>query len=383
PAFTPFEEIDENTNPDSAYLVACYYVAEEGDTPVVDDNEIRVVGSADWLGSWDPANSVGLMNKVSMGVYQITFEDVAIGNYFFKFTNHGTWDENWGVEGANGSDIPLDVAELSNVTITFYIADGSYEIEIVPVPVIMLGDYYVAGSAGLCGSEWVPNDESNRMVDNGDGSYSITYTDIAAGSYEFKFTKGTWDENWGVGGANGGNIPVELTALSDVTITFYEADGSYDVTITPKDDPIDPPIDPPVDDPILSDYYVAGNSGLCGSEWDAADANNRMTDNGDGTYTITYNNVAAGTYEFKITKGNWDENWGVGGANGGNVSVTMDSAGSVTITFNAATGEITVNNKQAAPPISTGDVSLDGIFFVMILAAMGVVATVVCKKKFF
>ena len=142
-------------------------------------------------------------------------------------------------------------------------------------------------------------------------------------------------------------------------------------------------VTPPDTNPTLSDYIVAGNSGLCGSEWDPADDNNRMLDNGDGTFTITYNNIPAGTYEFKIAKGSWDENWGAGGANGGNVSITLDSVGSVTIVFNPTTGEISVNNQQAVPPVATGDANMDGMFFAMILAAMGVVAVVCCKKKFF
>ena len=51
------------------------------------------------------------------------------------------------------------------------------------------------------------------------------------------------------------------------------------------------------------DYYcIAGTM----NGWNS-DSTDRLTDNGDGTYTITFANMAAGTYEFKFTKnGSWD-----------------------------------------------------------------------------
>lgn len=132
---------------------------------------------------------------------------------------------------------------------------------------------------------------------------------------------------------------------------------------------------------VLSDYIVAGTSGLCGSEWDPADSANRMIDNGDGTYSITFKGVAVGSYEFKITKGSWAENWGIGGPNGSNVPVNVETISDVNITFNPTTGEIMVNNEEAAP--ATGDVNMTGLVFVVALASMSVVAIVSVKKKFF
>lgn len=87
-------------------------------------------------------------------------------------------------------------------------------------------------------------------------------------------------------------------------------------------------------------YYVAGNAGLCnGKEWDASAAENAMSDpDGDGIYSITYTNVAAGTYEFKVTDGTWINCWP-----GSNYKLTLDSACDVTIHFNSATTEITVD----------------------------------------
>lgn len=58
-------------------------------------------------------------------------------------------------------------------------------------------------------------------------------------------------------------------------------------------------------------YIVAGSGSLCGSDWNPADENNRMTDpEGDGIFTKSYANVAAGTYELKVTVGSWSKSWG-------------------------------------------------------------------------
>lgn len=90
------------------------------DAPAVDvSGEYRVVGDAEWLGAWDPANSVGLMTETSAGVYEITFKDVAVGEYQFKITKNGTWADNWGKDGFNTDNIALNVTVAGDVTIVF------------------------------------------------------------------------------------------------------------------------------------------------------------------------------------------------------------------------------------------------------------------------
>ena len=55
-------------------------------------------------------------------------------------------------------------------------------------------------------------------------------------------------------------------------------------------------------------HVVAGDAGLCnGVNWDPTSALNLMTLGEDGIYRITYENVPAGTYNFKVTtNGAWD-----------------------------------------------------------------------------
>ena len=59
-------------------------------------------------------------------------------------------------------------------------------------------------------------------------------------------------------------------------------------------------------------YYVAGVGAQCGSEWNPGDEANKMTLDSDGLYKKTYENVPAGSYEFKVTDGTWSNCWGNG-----------------------------------------------------------------------
>lgn len=88
--------------------------------------DYRVVGSTDWMGNWDPANALGLMTEVSDGVYEITFKNVAVGNYEFKITKDGTWDNAWGEGGKGGqNNIPMVVSVAGDVTVRLNVGTGA------------------------------------------------------------------------------------------------------------------------------------------------------------------------------------------------------------------------------------------------------------------
>ena len=96
-------------------------------------------------------------------------------------------------------------------------------------------------------------------------------------------------------------------------------------------------------------WTVAGTAGLCGSAWNTTDTNNDMTyDEEKGLFIKVYENVPAGTHEFKVAKNHsWDVAYPLA-----NKSFTVDVAGStVIITFNSDTKEITV--EITAPHIHT------------------------------
>ena len=98
--------------------------------------------------------------------------------------------------------------------------------------------------------------------------------------------------------------------------------------------------------PLFAAYYVAGN-GTTGNPW--CDGKNwvvngsPMTDMGDGLWSITFQNVPVGSYEFKVTNGQstWIgvkkfsadcSNLYAGGAD--NVTFSIEQAQDITITYN-------------------------------------------------
>lgn len=107
-------------------------------------------------------------------------------------------------------------------------------------------------------------------------------------------------------------------------------------------------------------FILAGDAGLAGSSWDPADANNELKNvEGTTTYSITYKNVAPGSYPYKIlqdpeNKG-WDLAWGNGSGGGGNRSLEVSAPADVTIS-------IDTEKKPAADEVDTGvDVAFDYI----------------------
>ena len=101
--------------------------------------------------------------------------------------------------------------------------------EALAVPVVTY-DYYIVGS--LVGG-WDPK---QKGIEKDGELYKATFTDLAAGEYEFKITKGDWAQQWnysnldkayeevsegkdGEGNPNG-NIKIVTTAVKTITVNF-------------------------------------------------------------------------------------------------------------------------------------------------------------------
>ena len=211
------------------------------------------------------------------------------------------------------------------------------------IPVTPSGSYYVAG----LNDNW---DAQAYPMTNG----SLTIN-LEAGNYQFKITDGTWGDagvnNWGYYYYNSEcstiaasksdevnwNVLFVLTAASEVTITFdgtqicLSGEGGGTPVIVPT-----------------GDYYVAGtgpNSWPNSVEWDPSAEVNKLV-NGE----ITFENLPAGEYKFKITQGNWSSPVfgadAIGVVSEG-ISVTSDNDGNIVFTL-TATKTITIsflNNK--------------------------------------
>lgn len=102
----------------------------------------RVVGNADWMGSWDPANDKGVMTSTGNGVYTATFKDVPVGDYELKVTANGTWDKAW---GDSGNNYCFSVSEACDVTVSFTISGDNGVISVSGKGVPQTSDVSIMG----------------------------------------------------------------------------------------------------------------------------------------------------------------------------------------------------------------------------------------------
>ena len=190
----------------------------------------------------------------------------------------------------------------------------------------------VAGN--FVGSSWNPEDAANDMTSTDNVNYSLTKEGVTLEkgvTYEFKVAKDhAWNEAYPEVNYT---FTVEETAIYTVTVTFNAETKEIAVTTTKTGDA----------QAVEHAYSVMGTFG--GDSWTI---DNDMTKGEDGIYTVTFEDVAAGNYEFKVRV---DHDWSVSYP-GSNYQVTVDQDGSkVVVTFNEETKE--VNATVTAP--SSGD----------------------------
>ena len=195
--------------------------------------------------------------------------------------------------------------------------------------------YIVAGSEELCGTVWDGTDLNNKMTDNGDGTYSKTFTNVAVmNGYQFKVVKNS--EVW-YGDEADNNITFNVTTACDVTITFNATTFKSTVTGTGVQAYV-----------FNVEKVIAVGNGvgawLNGASW-AVDADaNKMTQVADKVYEISFDNVPVGEEDYMVkfaTNGTWTDNFGgifeASGKesdamyNSGNITFNLEKAGTVTL----------------------------------------------------
>ena len=163
--------------------------------------------------------------------------------------------------------------------------------------------YIVAGSEDLCGTVWDGTDLNNKMTDNGDGTYSKTFTNVAVmNGYQFKVAKN--GEEW-YGDEAGNNITFNVTTACDVTITFNATTFKSTVTGTGVQAYV-----------FNVEKVIAVGNGvgawLNDAAWDPNADVNKMTEVADKVYEIAFDNVPVDEgYMVKfVTNGSWTDNFG-------------------------------------------------------------------------
>ncbi|NNV07366.1 alpha-amylase family glycosyl hydrolase [Geobacillus sp. C56-T2] len=178
--------------------------------------------------------------------------------------------------------------------------------------------------------EWDPSAAATVMHDEGDGLYTLTGT-LPAGTYEYKIAiNGSWDENYGAGGRNGGNLT--LTLNEPTKVTFYYHDRTHAIADSTWYAPIPKEKQPRLVGTVLPAIgYETDNNG-----WTPATSTAFLKDDDfDSVYALTAQ-VPKGSYEYKIVLGtNWDENYPQD-----NARLNVLEPSTITFFFNAKTKEV-------------------------------------------
>ncbi len=285
-----------------------------------------VAGSAGLCGvEWDEDAEENKMTRNADGKYEKVYTFVPAGSYECKVTD-GTWTNSW---GDNGGNVKIQLTDVSNVTVTI-----DPETKAVTVSVEDPYTYIVAGDQALCGVNWDPAAEANRMTKNAEGKYEIVYTAVPKGQYGLKVTDGTWTNSWGDGT---GNFIIKVETPCDVTVTFDPESKTIKATgsgLAGEDAPF----------AVETVGAVGNGSGnwLGGSAWDPAA--NVMTETSENVFEITYQQVAAGSYEVKfVADKSWANNWGgVFAGNGQETVGEYNSGNNIAFRVDVASADVTL-----------------------------------------
>lgn len=236
--------------------------------------------------------------------------------------------------------------------------------------------YTVVGDAPFLGAQWTPASEVDDMALQDDGTYYKAYENPAAGTYNLKVAEDhAWDVSFGASVDNNQNVEVivpegtvKLEAFLHITgtkeVEVKENDvvtGTKTVTAGYVEFLVDGEVPPTTPASTETFHAVAGDKGLVGAEWNPAAEEGRMTLMEDGTYSKTFEGIAAGTYGFKVTtNGKWD----VGDYNfqgdakfgGPNASIEVTEANStVVIWFDGVRAHASINGVDVTPVVETSE----------------------------
>ncbi len=315
------------------------------------------------------------------------------GNYVattfqFKIAKDHAWNESYGVSG--GSDNmgftllkPCTVIFKFNskTHITTVTADNPDCITDISTEEKLTFDfegYSVIGQSSLTGYEWLQSGselaaaEKGRMTETsaGSGIYKVTFDNVKMNqNYAYKVIKDAVDE-----GSNSyfyiNPHTEDENAVCSVTFTYNSLTGETMVSAKTAD----LPDEEFAMQSLQATYYtVLGTEALTGYHWLgdtshpedqseyakeqyrlAAIENGKMdVVPGTSLYRKTFQNVSAGTYEFKVAAdGSLDLSWGENDSTE-NYKLELKDSADVTITFNREKGTISVSTDPAEALYST------------------------------
>lgn len=242
---------------------------------------------------------VSMTDSNGDGIYEVTIPSGSWTNVIFCRMNPGNSTNSWDTKWNQTGDLALPTGDLNLYTIDAGQWDsgenGSWSTYTYVEPSFT---YTVAGTAGLCGTDWDIANTANDMTKNASGVYEKVYTDVAAGSYAFKVVRDhSWDVAW-----PGSNYTLTVSETgSTVTVTFDVSTQTVKATV----------VEP------LSEYTVTFNG-------------TNITSNGVASAT------EGSTYTATLTA---DEGYDLPET----ITVTMGGT-PVTPTWDASTGSLSIAN---------------------------------------
>lgn len=183
--------------------------------------------------------------------------------------------------------------------------------------------------------EWNPDESATQMKQQENGKYILSGT-LPAGNYEYKIAiNGSWDENYGVNGAPGGDNYM-LSIDNERQVTFIYDDSTHRVTV-----PIELPDDqkPRIVGDIQPELYAGG-------DWAPDQSTAILQDEDhDNLYTLSAH-VPKGKHEFKIVLGN---NWSAPAYPETNFVLNVLKDATVTFFYNHDTKEVYTDYDPGLP----------------------------------
>ncbi|WP_242493745.1 pullulanase-type alpha-1,6-glucosidase [Sanguibacter massiliensis] len=224
--------------------------------------------------------------------------------------------------------------ELTQTVMTAVVGDdhglgyaaGSDELQRLTIP----GSH--GTEIGGC-ADWTPGCESTALTLQADGTFQGTF-DIAAGTYDFKFAYGTtWGNDYGPGGAQGGQKNYSYTHAGGPVTFFF--------------DPVTKLGAHTAEGRVLT---VAGDFQTqlgCAADWTDACLAGQLELRKDGTYRYVLDGLTPGGYELKVIE-NLDWSTSYGTAAGGNINfeITAEDPAAV-VTLDPTTNAVTVETGAA------------------------------------
>ena len=322
-----------------------------------------VVGSSDELGlAWDPTKKANDMEKQDNGSYKKVYSNVELTTSVeWKIAKNGDWWNETPLENkaANGNSVlTISKSGIYNVTFTLSkdLKTAHAEAELLE-ETNTVADCFVSGNAALTGGAGWAGNEFKMEYDDATETYSYTLTELATDkAYELKIVLGgAWHSYadlasvpTGVTKGNDDAIAFKMAAAGDVTVTYNVENGIGLVGTFAAPE---------------TKYYIAGTQNLTGFDW--KENGLEMTKEGD-VYKHTFSEVNAGIYEFKITDGTWTKTWGfsnlaknyVGvsqgkdgeGNDNGNIKIVTEEAKNITVIFDLANNNITLEGWEEEVP---------------------------------